>query len=180
MRTKSNRSLSLLSLAASMALVLGGCDDAEGEDSIARQFVAPLVEAGLDADSSEMDDAIDLLMAAGADPSSDVTERLSGEALELAAEELDEAELALTAESAELDRLRSGAFSKTGYGASHLWCSLAGMSTARIRAQRDADARAQATCGNAAALSIPGTQQVSYSEPNNRCRAAYTRMYSCL
>lgn len=170
----------ILSLAASAALPLGGCDDSESEESIARQMVAPLVEAGLGADTPEMHDAIAILMAAGVDASSDMTERLSGDALDTVAEELDEGELTLSRESPDLHRHRAGAFSKTGYGASHLWCSLAGMSTARIRAQRDADDRAQATCGNAAALPIPGTQSVTYSEPNNRCRAAYTRMYSCL
>ncbi|MCR9165924.1 MAG: hypothetical protein ACE37F_25055 [Nannocystaceae bacterium] len=178
MRTQANRSSFLLSFAASAVLSLGGCDEGESEESIAREMVAPLLEAGLEADSRQMHDAIALLMAAGME-SSAMTEPLSGDALDLAAAELDDAELALSTDG-DLHRHRAGAFSKTGYGVSHLWCSLAGMSTARIRAQRDADDRAQSTCGNAAALPVPGTQHVTYTEPNNRCRAAYTRMYSCL
>ncbi|MEX1364388.1 MAG: hypothetical protein AB1Z98_14775 [Nannocystaceae bacterium] len=168
----------VFALALPLAALFGGGCDTVDDTSIEQEFHASLIEAGLEADSEELDETAALLVAAGLDLDSATVSLTDDERDEVAAE-LDEAIEELDGPDDGVS-FRGAGFTKTGYGYSLLWCSAVGMATAQTRARKNADAKAQTTCGNSIAFPIVGTAHTSYSQANNHCYAAYTRMYQCL
>ncbi len=168
----------LFALTLPLAASLGGGCDSMDDTPIEQEFHASLIEAGLEADSEDLEETAALLVAAGLDLDSATVPLTDDERDEVAAdldeaiEELDESNDGVT--------FRGAGFTKTGYGFSLLWCSAVGMATAQTRARNDANAKAQTTCGNSIAFPIVGTAQTSYYNAHNHCYAEYTRMYQCL